>query len=440
MSAIYDPRCVHPASIGPTVPGLQSKGDHPAARRVDRLGCGVLLLEAVPRLGGSPEVVHTVIQYAGLNEGSWEKQLDEAGQSLLVRVLARASNIDSYDCEDIFSTFRRNPKAYAEANELVTSMEQTFRGPNREWLWDSLALLIKVTIPVQLEPEEFLEEVWFDRFQLKKKLFESSNSWVLEAVDLSTNDRVAVKVARNSQAKTALLAEATFYSIARSRFTTPLPECRYYAMKTLQSAKSGEKADRSILVSAPLGVPISKLKLDKAGRLECFKQICASVLELHKRGIIHGDVKPENMIRVEGSAGSQYMLIDYGCSTGVQNRLGCARGGTSAYSDTPTSEGFTPYLEDYVGLGYSIIALNIGMEKFGSLSTEDRGEKIKDSFDLPELAPILIALFQDKAAGRECLRAHQQSQGRVKTISTMRDLLRLCYEHRSHFKKVMDGV
>jgi serine/threonine protein kinase/tetratricopeptide (TPR) repeat protein len=56
-------------------------------------------------------------------------------------------------------------------------------------------------------------------------------------------------------------------------------------------------------------------------RLELFIQVCHAVQHAHQKGIIHGDIKPSNILVAEQDGGPVAKLIDFGLATGLRDVL-----------------------------------------------------------------------------------------------------------------------
>ncbi len=51
---------------------------------------------------------------------------------------------------------------------------------------------------------------------------------------------------------------------------------------------------------------------DPRARIRLFRQVCDAVLHAHARGVIHGDLKPSNILIVDGEKGPVAKVIDFG--------------------------------------------------------------------------------------------------------------------------------
>jgi len=79
------------------------------------------------------------------------------------------------------------------------------------------------------------------------------------------------------------------------------------------------------------GTPLSDLlgernHLSVEETIPLFKQVCGALAEAHKQGVVHRDVKPENIVLVERSAQKLYpIVVDFGIARLVQEESDVAR-------------------------------------------------------------------------------------------------------------------
>lgn len=80
--------------------------------------------------------------------------------------------------------------------------------------------------------------------------------------------------------------------------------------------------DEFVLVTAQWGEDLSKIiddrKLPKPRRLEIIGKVCEAVRSLHSKEIVHGKIKPSNMLCVN-DGGYTVKLSDYGISNVMQD-------------------------------------------------------------------------------------------------------------------------
>ena len=81
----------------------------------------------------------------------------------------------------------------------------------------------------------------------------------------------------------------------------------YFVMELVHGVKITEYCDRN--------------RLDTAGRLDLFIQVCHAIQHAHQKGIIHGDIKPSNIMVTSQDGVSVPKVIDFGISKATEVRL-----------------------------------------------------------------------------------------------------------------------
>src|SRR5262249_13130054 len=73
------------------------------------------------------------------------------------------------------------------------------------------------------------------------------------------------------------------------------------------------------------GVPITKFcderRLTPSGRLELFRKVCAAVQHAHQKGVIHRDLKPNNVLVAEHDGVPAPKVIDFGIAKATAGSL-----------------------------------------------------------------------------------------------------------------------
>ena len=174
------------------------------------------------------------------------------------------------------------------------------------------------------------------RYRVEEEIGRGGMGIVYRAWDAQLERRVAVKVmnagyAINREAK--LLAQLEHPGIAPVYDTGNLPDGRwYYAMRLIQ----GRRLDEFLRTEPAL-----------PARLRLFEKICEAVAFAHNRGVIHCDLKPQNIM--VGEFGEVF-VVDWGVARAVDGAPAPAAG-TPPYMAPEQSAGSADALSDVFALG-----------------------------------------------------------------------------------------
>nr|WP_321984764.1 protein kinase [uncultured Lichenicoccus sp.] len=157
-------------------------------------------------------------------------------------------------------------------------------------------------LPCLPEPREGQS---IDGFRLERTLPAGRDTRVFVALDTRTDERVVLKLPRQADPVllSALAREAWIGTAVRSPWlgeVIDLPAERRTAFYLAMPFYAGETLERRLRrpprVSAPEGIAIGV-------------RLCKAVASLHRAGVIHCDIKPENIVLTEGGG---LRLIDFG--------------------------------------------------------------------------------------------------------------------------------
>jgi tRNA A-37 threonylcarbamoyl transferase component Bud32 len=147
-------------------------------------------------------------------------------------------------------------------------------------------------------------------------------------------------------------------------------------------------------------------RLGSAELITLGSELCAALASIHAAGLIHGDIKPANVIR---DTTGRFVLVDFGASV----RIGDADKicGTPLYVAPELLEGAMPSVSsDIYGLGALLFRLSSGVapvtaDTFEELLVRQREQGAAQLFDLrPDLPPVLIRTVQKSLAANAAQR------------------------------------
>ena len=150
---------------------------------------------------------------------------------------------------------------------------------------------------------------------------------VYRAMDLTLGQSVALKFLPEEAARNQRLLERFHGEVRVARQVSHPNVCRVYDIGQVEGMPfiSMEYVDGEDLAS--LLARIGRLPADKA--LETGRKLCAGLAAAHDRGVIHRDLKPQNiMINKRGDV----VIMDFGLAAVADQLTGAeARNGTPAY-------------------------------------------------------------------------------------------------------------
>jgi tetratricopeptide (TPR) repeat protein len=213
---------------------------------------------------------------------------------------------------------KNDPELYREVSEVV-AWEERMTGflcrPLIEFI--DLEVLDKV-----FEPGQTVS----GRFDILRLVGDGGMGVVYEAFDRKREQRIAIKVAKpgfgrllTPELQRALQVRHENICMVNEIHTTATEfgDLDFLTMEFLD----GETLARKLAHS----------RLDRTQALELARQLCAGIAKAHQSGILHGDLKPDNVILCPRKDGSVRLVItDFGLSTeaGVTEEI---KGGTPSY-------------------------------------------------------------------------------------------------------------
>jgi serine/threonine protein kinase len=170
------------------------------------------------------------------------------------------------------------------------------------------------------------------KFRLEAKVGEGGMGIVYLATDLELEREVALKVTREASAAASARLESRFLNEAR--ITGRLEHPGIVPVHELGRAPDGRAFFSMKFVR---GKTLRELFTERrddprplASLLETFLKVCDTVAFAHARGVVHRDLKPDNLM--VGEFGEVYVL-----DWGLAKRLGSTEGETGGSSPSPSS-------------------------------------------------------------------------------------------------------
>ncbi|XP_029655039.1 casein kinase I-like [Octopus sinensis] len=225
------------------------------------------------------------------------------------------------------------------------------------------------------------EYIVANRYRLIQKVGSGSFGKIYSAYDITTGEKVAIKMEKSQSKHLQLCFESKVYRILQSYAGIP-------AMKDYI-----EENDYNSLVIELLGPSLEKL-FDKCKRKFNLKTVLMLALQiidrlelLHSRCFIHRDVKPDNFLIGTGRLCHRLYLIDFGLAkkyksstTGVHipYRDDKSLTGTARYASSNTHMGIEQSRrDDMESLGYMLLYFLRGNLPWQGLQASNKKEKYR---------------------------------------------------------------
>jgi hypothetical protein len=159
----------------------------------------------------------------------------------------------------------------------------------------------------------------FGRFRLLQKIGEGGfgEVWMAEQTE-PVRRRVAIKIIKPGMDSAQVLAR-----FDAERQALALME--HSNIARIYDGGQTEDGRPYFVMELVKGLPIieycSAKKLDLAARLELFRQVCSGVQHAHQKGIIHRDIKPNNVLVGEADGKPVPKVIDFGIAKALERPL-----------------------------------------------------------------------------------------------------------------------
>src|SRR5215470_6046087 len=233
--------------------------------------------------------------------------------------------------------------------------------------------LIALTSVGQLfRPGEVIE----GRFEIVRVIGEGGMGVVYEAIDRKRNQRIAIKSAKagfqrllSPELEGALKVRHPNVCLVNQIHTTKteVGEVDFLSMEFLQ----GETLSAHLMKKGKFEPPVA---------LEIARQLCAGISEAHRSGIVHGDLKSNNVILCPDEAGHlRAVITDFGLASGA-NQTPDICGGTPDYMAPELWRGQRPSkASDIYALGVILYEIVTGRLPFDTKSVEIMREYALDT-------------------------------------------------------------
>lgn len=206
----------------------------------------------------------------------------------------------------------------------------------------------------QPEPQFRSGEILAARFRLGRCLGRGGMGEVYEADDLQGGTRVALKVIRSTTI-TDSAADRFRAELTLGRSVTHVNVCRTF---DLHYAVIDGRGILFITMELLEGQTLRQ-RLQQGGSLHprealaVARQVAAGLAAAHQVGVIHGDLKPSNIMLVPQSTGARAVIMDFGVAATEQSALSNRelRIGTPAYMAPEQEHGEIQFASDVFAFG-----------------------------------------------------------------------------------------
>ncbi len=190
-------------------------------------------------------------------------------------------------------------------------------------------------LSMERAPEEIPAQV--GAYRVIRRVGEGQSGAVYEAEQPKTHRSVAVKVLRTSATSARALRRFEAEATTLARLSHPgIAQIYEAGIDT-----SGGEARPFIAMEMARGRPITDFalsrRLDVRGRVELMALVCDAVQHAHRRGIVHLDLKPANIMVSEEA---QPKIVDFGIAHLADKTIEAA----PAAADKSTIAGTVPYM------------------------------------------------------------------------------------------------
>lgn len=209
------------------------------------------------------------------------------------------------------------------------------------------------------------------QFRIVESIASGGFGSIYKGEDIKTHEPVAIKTESKKFEDSVLESEAKIYKMIKGMHG--FPELKFY----------GNEGSMNILVIDLLGKSINTIfkEHERKFSLKTVCMIAEQVLNrlqsLHEKGIVHGDIKPDNFVIGTGKNSGEIFLVDFGLSR--------------MYIDAETTE----------LLDFSKVKKFVGTAKYASLSVHRNVARTRRD-DLESLGYTLVYLMKGCLPWEHC--------------------------------------
>jgi eukaryotic-like serine/threonine-protein kinase len=259
----------------------------------------------------------------------------------------------------------------------------------------------KINLQVDGLLEEAIDSLRRSHYQIRSRLGEGGFGEVYEAWDTKLCRSVAIKRLKN-----ALNTQRSESLIKEARLAASLQHTAFVKIHSIEEYENSQSIVMELVPGITLKQWIQTQPQDQLKALEVVRQIAEAMQEAHASGLIHGDLKPSNLI-IEPSG--KVRILDFGLAIkgdiqATTSLLQLDPQGTIAYMAPERLLGAQPSLQsDIYALGAILFELLAGARPFASLTglalAAAHMQSTSDSWNYPEsISPPIIKLIRGMTA------------------------------------------
>src|SRR5215813_2384424 len=255
---------------------------------------------------------------------------------------------------------------------LYQEVAETLKWEERMGAFLQKPLIALTAVGRLFRPGELLE----GRFEIVRVIGEGGMGVVYEAIDRKRNMRIAIKSAKPGFQR---LLSPELEGALKVRHPNVCLVNQIHATNT--DAGEVDFLTMEFLQGETLAAHLTKNgKLEPPAALEIARQLCAGISEAHRSGIVHGDLKSNNVILCPDEAGHlRAVITDFGLASGANQRPAIC-GGTPDYMAPELWRGQRPSkASDIYALGVILYEIVTGRLPFDSKSVETKRENGLDT-------------------------------------------------------------
>jgi hypothetical protein len=297
--------------------------------------------------------------------------------------------------------------------DLASHAPETFRAQVVERLAADLAQRDRVEA-LLAQPAPARDDAQGPRYEIVGLIGAGTQADVYQARRLDLDRACALKVFRNVsdpafiervRAEAGLMARVLSPHVVTVFDAGDLGDGRFYIEMALCAEPDVQGTPGSFALGRSLRAHVVErgpLPADEAARL--LQPVCAAVAAAHRAGVVHSDVKPENVLVLPASR--RAMLADFGIAASLaypRAREPAARVGTLPYMAPEQFEGRHPpdASSDVYGLGGTLLFALTGSPPHPERREDGQDARQGAPHALPATVPRSLAEIVERALARE---------------------------------------